>query len=81
MWYYYHQLSITSKNCNREVFIANTARGKIVDPKDMAEAVESVHVVWFPLPALRHAMTPHYSGTTLDDHARSVLFVESDICN
>jgi len=73
------------EKCRPGVFIVNTARGKIVDEKAMAEAIESGHVggyagdVWFPQPAPRnhvwrlmprHAMTPHYSGTTLDAQAR-----------
>jgi len=71
--------------CKPGVFIVNTARGKIVDAEAMADAVASGHVggyagdVWFPQPAPRthpwrlmprHAMTPHYSGTTLDAQAR-----------
>jgi len=66
-------------------FIVNTARGKIVDTQALVAAVESGHIegyagdVWFPQPAVpdhpwrqmpRHAMTPHYSGTTLDAQAR-----------
>jgi len=66
-------------------FIVNTARGKIMDTQALVEAVESGHIegyagdVWFPQPAVpdhpwrqmpRHALTPHYSGTTLDAQAR-----------
>merc|ERR1719461_2300999 len=66
-------------------YIVNTARGKIVDRDALVAAVESGHIagyagdVWFPQPAPadhpwrqmpRHAMTPHYSGTTLDAQAR-----------
>ncbi|ETL41621.1 hypothetical protein L916_07446 [Phytophthora nicotianae] len=66
-------------------YIVNTARGKIVDKDALVKAVESGHIqgyagdVWFPQPAPadhpwrsmpRHAMTPHYSGTTLDAQAR-----------
>ncbi|KAE8884468.1 Formate dehydrogenase [Phytophthora fragariae] len=65
--------------------LVNTARGKIVDRDALVKAVESGHIqgyagdVWFPQPAPadhpwrsmpRHAMTPHYSGTTLDAQAR-----------
>jgi formate dehydrogenase len=61
-------------------YIVNTARGKIVDTDALVAAVKSGHIegyagdVWFPQPAPaahpwrsmpRHAMTPHYSGTTL----------------
>jgi len=66
-------------------YIVNTARGKIVDTDALVQAVKSGHIqgyggdVWFPQPAPkdhpwrtmpRHAMTPHYSGTTLDAQAR-----------
>jgi len=66
-------------------YIVNTARGKIVDTDALVAAVESGHIegyagdVWFPQPASRyhpwrymprHAMTPHYSGTTLSAQAR-----------
>jgi len=66
-------------------YIVNTARGKIVNTNDLVAAVKSGHIagyagdVWFPQPAPashpwrnmpRHAMTPHYSGTTLSAQAR-----------
>jgi formate dehydrogenase len=73
------------EKCKPGAFIVNTARGKIVDENALADAVDSGHIggyagdVWFPQPAPRthpwrlmprHAMTPHYSGTTLDAQAR-----------
>jgi len=66
-------------------YLVNTARGKIVEANALVDAVKSGHIqgyagdVWFPQPAPkthpwrsmpRHAMTPHYSGTTLDAQAR-----------
>jgi formate dehydrogenase len=66
-------------------YLVNTARGKIVDRDALVKAVESGQIsgyagdVWFPQPApaahpwrsmSRHAMTPHYSGITLDAQAR-----------
>lgn len=66
-------------------YIVNTARGKIVDTQALVDAVKRGHIegyagdVWFPQPAPashpwrqmpRHAMTPHYSGTTLSAQAR-----------
>jgi len=66
-------------------YIVNTARGKIVDRDALVAAVKSGHIegyagdVWFPQPAPkdhpwrsmpRHALTPHYSGTTLSAQAR-----------
>jgi formate dehydrogenase len=66
-------------------YLVNTARGKIVETNALVDAVKSGHIqgyagdVWFPQPAPkdhpwrsmpRHAMTPHYSGTTLDAQAR-----------
>jgi len=73
------------EKCKPGVYIVNTARGKIVNAEALAEAIDSGHVagyagdVWFPQPAPRthpwrlmprHALTPHYSGTTLDAQAR-----------
>lgn len=66
-------------------YVVNTARGKIVNAQDMADACNSGHIagyagdVWFPQPApadhpwrsmKNHAMTPHVSGTSLDAQAR-----------
>jgi len=66
-------------------YLVNTARGKIVETNAIVDAVKSGHIagyagdVWFPQPAPsdhpwrsmpRHALTPHYSGTTLDAQAR-----------
>eukprot|EP00891_Asterochloris_glomerata_P005003 jgi/Astpho2/5003/Aster-05941 len=66
-------------------YLVNTARGAICDTQAVKEALESGHLrgyagdVWFPQPAPKdhpwrtmpnHAMTPHYSGTTLDAQAR-----------
>ena len=66
-------------------YIVNTARGKIIDTDALVKAVNSGHIsgyagdVWFPQPAPKdhpwrsmpwHAMTPHYSGTTLDAQRR-----------
>merc|ERR1711879_199078 len=63
----------------RGAYIVNTARGKICNRDDIANALKSGHLagyagdVWFPQPAPRdhpwrdmpnHAMTPHISGTT-----------------
>ena len=62
-------------------YLVNTARGKICEANAVAQALESGHLrgyagdVWYPQPAPKdhpwrtmpnHAMTPHYSGTTLD---------------
>jgi len=73
-------------------YLVNTARGKIVDTDALVEAVESGHIegyagdVWFPQPASRyhpwrqmprHALTPHYSGTTLSAQARYASGVKS----
>jgi formate dehydrogenase len=66
-------------------FLVNTARGRIVDTDAVVEALESGHLagyagdVWYPQPAPAnhpwrhmpyHAMTPHYSGTTLEAQRR-----------
>lgn len=66
-------------------YLVNTARGKIVNTHDLVNAVERGQIegyagdVWFPQPASRdhpwrqmprHALTPHYSGTTLDAQKR-----------
>jgi len=66
-------------------YLVNTARGKIVNTNALVEAIKSGHIegyagdVWFPQPATKdhpwrsmpqHAMTPHYSGTTLSAQAR-----------
>src|SRR5712671_2760088 len=69
----------------RGAYIVNTARGKICDPKAIAQALESGQLagyagdVWFPQPAPQdhpwrsmphHGMTPHISGTSLSAQAR-----------
>ena len=66
-------------------YLVNTARGRIVDTEALVEALKTGHLagyagdVWYPQPApkehpwrsmLNHAMTPHYSGTTLEAQAR-----------
>jgi len=66
-------------------YIVNTARGKICNRDDIADALKSGHLagyagdVWFPQPAPpehpwrdmpNQAMTPHVSGTTLSAQAR-----------
>jgi formate dehydrogenase len=77
-------------------YIVNTARGKIVNTQALVEAVKSGHIegyagdVWFPQPAPadhpwrqmpRHAMTPHYSGTTLSAQARYAAGVKEILTN
>jgi len=77
-------------------YIVNTARGKIVRTDDLVAAVKSGHIegyagdVWFPQPAPashpwrtmpRHAMTPHYSGTTLSAQARYAAGVKEILTN
>jgi formate dehydrogenase len=77
-------------------YIVNTARGKIVDRDALVAAVKSGHIegyagdVWFPQPAPkdhpwrqmpRHAMTPHYSGTTLSAQARYAAGVREILTN
>jgi formate dehydrogenase len=77
-------------------YIVNTARGKIVNTKALVDAVKSGHIegyagdVWFPQPAAkdhpwrsmpRHAMTPHYSGTTLSAQARYAAGVKEILTN
>lgn len=69
----------------RGAYIVNTARGKICNRDDIANALKSGQLagyagdVWFPQPAPKdhpwrsmpnHAMTPHVSGTTLSAQAR-----------
>ena len=66
-------------------YLVNTARGKIVEREALVEALKTKHLagyagdVWYPQPAPsdhpwrnmpNHAMTPHYSGTTLDAQRR-----------
>ena len=66
-------------------YIINTARGKICNKDDIAEALKSGQLsgyagdVWFPQPAPNdhvwrsmpnHGMTPHTSGTSLSAQAR-----------
>jgi len=77
-------------------YIVNTARGKIVKTDDLVAAVKSGHIegyagdVWFPQPAPaahpwrqmpRHALTPHYSGTTLSAQARYAAGVKEILAN
>jgi len=77
-------------------YIVNTARGKIVKTDDLVAAVKSGQIegyagdVWFPQPAPashpwrsmpRHAMTPHYSGTTLSAQARYAAGVKEILAN
>jgi len=77
-------------------YIVNTARGKIVDRDALVAAVKSGRIegyagdVWFPQPAPkdhpwrqmpRHAMTPHYSGTTLSAQARYAAGVREILTN
>ena len=62
-------------------YLVNTARGAIVDTDSLVDVMNSGKLrgyagdVWYPQPAPRdhpwrtmpnQAMTPHYSGTTLD---------------
>ena len=69
----------------RGAYLVNTARGKICNRDDIAEALRSGQLagyagdVWFPQPAPQdhpwrtmphHGMTPHTSGTTLSAQAR-----------
>jgi formate dehydrogenase len=69
----------------RGAYIVNTARGKICNRDDIAEALRTGQLagyagdVWFPQPAPKdhpwrtmphHGMTPHTSGTTLSAQAR-----------
>eukprot|EP01129_Flabellula_baltica_P001767 TRINITY_DN11686_c0_g1_i1.p1 TRINITY_DN11686_c0_g1~~TRINITY_DN11686_c0_g1_i1.p1 ORF type:complete len:400 (-),score=73.73 TRINITY_DN11686_c0_g1_i1:30-1229(-) len=87
--------SLLSK-MKKGAYLVNTARGKIVNTNDLVEAVNSGHIsgyagdVWFPQPAPpdhpwrqmpRHAMTPHYSGTTLDAQARYATGVKEILEN
>ena len=66
-------------------YIVNTARGKICNKNDIADALKSGQLsgyagdVWFPQPAPNdhvwrsmpnHGMTPHTSGTSLSAQAR-----------
>jgi len=66
-------------------YLVNTARGKICNRDDVADALKSGQLagyagdVWFPQPAPKdhpwrtmpnHAMTPHVSGTTLSAQTR-----------
>jgi len=77
-------------------YLVNTARGKIVNRDALVSAVNSGHIkgyagdVWFPQPAGRdhpwrsmpnHAMTPHYSGTTLDAQKRYAEGVKEILTN
>ncbi|CAF0934265.1 unnamed protein product, partial [Didymodactylos carnosus] len=66
-------------------YLVNTARGKIMKADALVDAIKSNHLagyagdVWYPQPAAKnhpwrsmpnHALTPHYSGTTLDAQKR-----------
>jgi len=77
-------------------WLVNTARGKIVNRDALVAAVKSGHIrgyagdVWFPQPAPKdhpwrsmpnHAMTLHYSGTTLDAQARYAAGVKEILDN
>jgi len=77
-------------------FLVNTARGKIVNRDALVKALKDGHLqgyagdVWFPQPAPedhpwrqmpRHAMTPHYSGTTLSAQARYAAGVKDILSN
>ncbi|CAF3322806.1 unnamed protein product [Rotaria socialis] len=77
-------------------YLVNTARGKIIDRDALVDAIKSNHLegyagdVWYPQPASkdhpwrsmpRHAMTPHYSGTTLDAQARYAAGVKEILEN
>ena len=68
-------------NFKKGSYLVNTARGKICETQAVVDALESGQLrgyagdVWYPQPAPKdhpwrtmknHAMTPHYSGTTLD---------------
>jgi formate dehydrogenase len=85
----------TLKLMKKGSYLVNTARGKLVQAEDLVEALKSGHLagyagdVWYPQPAPadhvwrhmpNHAMTPHYSGTTLDaqrrkaDGSKKILF-------
>jgi len=87
-----HMLKLMKKGS----YLINTARGKIVNAEALDKAVRSGHIesyggdVWFPQPAPvnhswrsmpRHAMTPHYSGTTLDAQARYAAGVKEILSN
>lgn len=67
------------------VLIVNNARGAIMDTQAVVDACSSGHIagysgdVWYPQPAPKdhpwrympnHAMTPHFSGTTIDAQLR-----------
>jgi formate dehydrogenase len=69
----------------RGAYLVNTARGRIVNRDDVAEALESGQLagyagdVWYPQPAPEdhpwrsmphHGMTPHISGSSLSAQAR-----------
>lgn len=66
-------------------YLVNTARGRIVDRDALVQAINNGHLsgyagdVWYPQPASadhpwrampHHALTPHYSGTTLEAQKR-----------
>ena len=75
-------------NFKKGSYLVNTARGKICETQAVVDALESGQLrgyagdVWYPQPAPKdhpwrtmknHAMTPHYSGTTLDAQVCSVM--------
>ena len=75
----------TLANFKRGAYLINTARGKLCDTNDIAEALKSGQLavyagdVWFPQPAPAdhpwrsmpyHGMTPHISGTSLSAQTR-----------
>ena len=81
--------NLFNKNLNNKMkkgaYIVNTARGKICNKDDIADALKSGQLsgyagdVWFPQPAPNdhvwrsmphHGMTPHTSGTSLSAQAR-----------
>ncbi|KAL0027663.1 hypothetical protein WJX79_006438 [Trebouxia sp. C0005] len=72
-------------NFKKGSYLVNTARGKICEAQAVVDALESGQLrgyagdVWYPQPAPKdhpwrtmknHAMTPHYSGNTLDAQMR-----------
>jgi formate dehydrogenase len=73
------------RSMKKGAYLVNTARGAIVDRDSLVKVMNDGHLggyagdVWYPQPAPKdhpwrympnQAMTPHYSGTTLDAQAR-----------